>query len=459
MHSPAPLSTAPPAGTGRPNASSAEPSRTVTPVRATPRPAGGSGSSRQTRGVPEPDPGDVEDGVGRPGRQRPDPDPEVSSARHAWHPAVRRPADGMLAWRSPRGVVAGLPAARPAGARSGSACAPPGTEVRRAGDASSARRCSRPGRRLVDARRRTTTRVLRRVHDPALLDHLRTRATTTGSAAGFPTDPGQDRVVPYVFPTAALLGGLPLREPTAVHARAGRYCYDTMTLVGPGHLGGGARRGRRRADRGRPGGGRRARVAYALCRPPGPPRDAGTAFGGSCYLNNAAVAAAGAARRRGTSGSRSSTSTRTTATARRRCSTTAPTSSTARCTSTPAPAGSRTTSGFADETGRGAGAGANLNVPLAAGHRRRRRGSTAVDRLRRRGRGARRDRAGGLAGRRRRRRRPGEPAAGHRTTATARAGALLGARSGCRPSRCRRAATTCPRSARSSWPPWRGCPD
>ena len=51
---------------------------------------------------------------------------------------------------------------------------------------------------------------------------------------GYPTDPGQDRVVPYVFPTEAMLGGLPVRRPTAAHARAGQYCYDTMTLIGPG---------------------------------------------------------------------------------------------------------------------------------------------------------------------------------------------------------------------------------
>ena len=45
VHSPHPLSTAPPAGTGRARMSSAG-RITVTPVRAIPRPAGGSGSSR-----------------------------------------------------------------------------------------------------------------------------------------------------------------------------------------------------------------------------------------------------------------------------------------------------------------------------------------------------------------------------------------------------------------------------
>ena len=76
VHSPAPLSTAPPAGTGRRYASSAS-SRQVTPVRAT------SGSSRWIVRVAEADPGDVEHRVGRAGRQRADPDPQVTRARHA----------------------------------------------------------------------------------------------------------------------------------------------------------------------------------------------------------------------------------------------------------------------------------------------------------------------------------------------------------------------------------------
>src|SRR5688500_15228612 len=56
VHSPAPLSTAPPAGTGRRYASSAS-SSVVTPVRATPRPEGGGGSSRWTVACPRPTPG------------------------------------------------------------------------------------------------------------------------------------------------------------------------------------------------------------------------------------------------------------------------------------------------------------------------------------------------------------------------------------------------------------------
>jgi acetoin utilization deacetylase AcuC-like enzyme len=142
-------------------------------------------------------------------------------------------------------------------------------------------------------------RLLAQVHDTSLLTHLRT-IYPAWVAAGFPADPGQDRVVPYIFPTAGLLAGLPLREPAAAHARAGRYCYDTMTLVGPGTW---------EAARGAvdaaltavdlvttvPAGPTTtpaATVAYALCRPPG--HHAGRdSFGGSCYLNNAAVAAEG----------------------------------------------------------------------------------------------------------------------------------------------------------------------
>src|SRR3954454_14667698 len=55
VHSPAPLSTAPPAGTIRVNASSAS-TRQVTPVRAIPRPAGGGSSSRCTVACPSPTP-------------------------------------------------------------------------------------------------------------------------------------------------------------------------------------------------------------------------------------------------------------------------------------------------------------------------------------------------------------------------------------------------------------------
>ncbi|HEY1639579.1 MAG TPA: hypothetical protein VGG35_02730 [Streptosporangiaceae bacterium] len=130
--------------------------------------------------------------------------------------------------------------------------------------------------------------ALESVHDPALVAHLAT-IWRDWEAGGYVADYGRRRVVPYVFPTAGLLAGLPPRIPAAVHARPGLFCYDTMTLVGPGSwaaIRAAADAALTAADlvaAGRP-------AAYALCRPPG--HHAGpAAYGGSCYLNNAALAA------------------------------------------------------------------------------------------------------------------------------------------------------------------------
>ncbi len=126
------------------------------------------------------------------------------------------------------------------------------------------------------------------VHDRTLIEHLAT-IWADWEACRYPADYGRDRVVPYVFPTAAMLAGLPLRAPAATHGQVGMFCYDTMTLVGPGSW----EAIRAAADCARTAaamitGGQPA--AYALCRPPG--HHAGPAGdGGSCYLNNAAVAA------------------------------------------------------------------------------------------------------------------------------------------------------------------------
>jgi len=129
---------------------------------------------------------------------------------------------------------------------------------------------------------------LHAVHDPLLIDHL-AGIWREWEAAGLPARHGRDRVVPYVFPTPGMLAGLAIRSPAAVHGRAGRFCYDTMTLVGPGSweaIKGSADAALTAADLVSSG----APVAYALCRPPGHhvTRDA---YGGSCYLNNAAIAA------------------------------------------------------------------------------------------------------------------------------------------------------------------------
>ena len=130
--------------------------------------------------------------------------------------------------------------------------------------------------------------VLRAVHDDALIEHLRT-VWAEWEARGYVSGHGRDRVLPYVFPTAGMLAGLPLRSPAATHARVGRFCYDTMTLVGPGSreaIRAAADAAQTAADLVAAG----ARAAYALCRPPGHHAGPG-AYGGSCYLNNAAVAA------------------------------------------------------------------------------------------------------------------------------------------------------------------------
>jgi acetoin utilization deacetylase AcuC-like enzyme len=129
------------------------------------------------------------------------------------------------------------------------------------------------------------------VHDEALVSYLR-GAWEEWAAAGLPSD----RVVPYMFAHHGLMDGPPA-EPAAVWARPGLYAYDTMTLIGPGTW----EAARAAVDvaltavdlvaDGEP-------VAYACCRPPGH-HVARSAYGGSCYLNNTAVAAAELRRRVG----------------------------------------------------------------------------------------------------------------------------------------------------------------
>ncbi|MEX1125054.1 MAG: histone deacetylase family protein [Acidimicrobiia bacterium] len=125
------------------------------------------------------------------------------------------------------------------------------------------------------------------VHDPGMVDYLET-AHDLWVEAGYPEEPGADRVVPYVFPHPAAVRYQSEILPTSRAAMAGVYCMDTTTVIGPGTY-----RGARAATDGaltaaslvREG----ATAAYAPVRPPG--HHAGTSyFGGSCYLNNAAVA-------------------------------------------------------------------------------------------------------------------------------------------------------------------------
>jgi acetoin utilization deacetylase AcuC-like enzyme len=130
--------------------------------------------------------------------------------------------------------------------------------------------------------------LLSRVHDPSMLAFLATAAERWRQGP-YVDLVGQTRVAPYFFPTPAMTAGLPTRPAVAIHAEAGSYAYDTMTLVGRGTWEAaraavdcaiGA------ADLVLAG----ERAAYALCRPPGH-HATPAGFGGSCYLNNAAVAA------------------------------------------------------------------------------------------------------------------------------------------------------------------------
>jgi acetoin utilization deacetylase AcuC-like enzyme len=122
------------------------------------------------------------------------------------------------------------------------------------------------------------------VHDRALVDFLRT-AWEEWSGASLPSN----RVVPYVFALPGLTGGREPATPAAVWARPGLFAYDTMTLIGPGTW----EAARAAVDvaltaadlvaDGEP-------VAYGCTRPPGH-HVTRSLYGGSCYLNNTAIAA------------------------------------------------------------------------------------------------------------------------------------------------------------------------
>lgn len=162
--------------------------------------------------------------------------------------------------------------------------ATPGTEVAGRVDAILT---SLPDRPAIEVSGGRGLAVAAQVHDPALLDHLAT-AHRAWLAGEYQDLVGQDRVVPYLFPTPAMVGAMPWRRAAAVHARAGEFCYDTMTLLGPGSweaIVAAADCAVEAVDQltAHP-------AVYALCRPPG--HHATTSgYGGSCYLNNAAIAA------------------------------------------------------------------------------------------------------------------------------------------------------------------------
>jgi acetoin utilization deacetylase AcuC-like enzyme len=146
----------------------------------------------------------------------------------------------------------------------------------------------RAGARFVEAAPQPEQALLE-VHDRALLDYL-AGAWEAWEAAGLDEDPGQDRVVPYIFPHPGLFAGFEPEVPAAASARAGHFAFDTMTLIGPGTweaVRAAVEAAVTAADLvlgGEP-------AAYACCRPPGH-HATRSCFGGSCYLNNAAAAAA-----------------------------------------------------------------------------------------------------------------------------------------------------------------------
>jgi acetoin utilization deacetylase AcuC-like enzyme len=144
------------------------------------------------------------------------------------------------------------------------------------------------GARIVDAAPQPDEAVTS-VHDPELAAYL-AGAWDEWERAGLTEDPGQDRVVPYLFPHPELFSGQRPRTAASITARAGQFAYDTVTLVGPGTW----EAARAAVDAavtaaeivldGAP-------AAYACTRPPGH-HVTRACFGGSCYLNNSAAAAA-----------------------------------------------------------------------------------------------------------------------------------------------------------------------
>jgi len=203
---------------------------------------------------------------------------------------------------------------------------------------------------------------LTHVHSAEVIDHLAT-VWDRWVAAGYP-DLGAQRVVPYLFPSAELLHGLRRRLPTALHAEVGVYCYDTMTLIGPGSW---------RAIRAATHAARSAvdlvasgtPTAYALTRPPGH-HATSSSYGGSCYLNNAAIAAQ-ALRENGFArvavidiDAHHGNGTQAIFYERSDVFTTS-------VHVDPGAGWFPHHVGFADETGRDAGLGTNLNLPLAPG--------------------------------------------------------------------------------------------
>ena len=127
------------------------------------------------------------------------------------------------------------------------------------------------------------------VHDATFVDFLG-RAWPAWVAEGHLEEPGQREVVPYLFATAPFSARHRKdRRPATIRAEVGLYAMDTMSLISEGTYDAAVAASDcalTAADLVADG----APAAYAAVRPPG--HHAGPAFfGGSCYLNNAAIAA------------------------------------------------------------------------------------------------------------------------------------------------------------------------
>ena len=370
--------------------------------------------------------------VGGAGRQRADGDAEVTGAGHVLiltHGSVRRPGRLVAGDPPPRSAARGLGRRRDGRDRAGE----PGRRDPRGAARRRATSWSRQRRSPTTPSWPSTT--------PSSSEFLRT-AAERWAAGPYADLVGQERVVPYLFPTPAMTAGLPARPAVAIHADAGRFAYDTMTLVGPGTWEA-ARSAVDCAIAGRRAGGRRGPAGLRALPPARPPRDAGglrrLLLPQQRRRRGRALRAA-ARVRVGIVDLDAHQGNGTAAIFYARAD--------VRYGSVHVDPGAGWfphVVGYADETGTGPGEGATRNLPAARGHRRRgvARGRDRAGRL-----GLRLRCPGGLARCRRREGRPGEPAPGHR-------GRLPRGRPAARRDRTarrwssRRAATTCPR-----WVAW-----
>ena len=150
-------------------------------------------------------------------------------------------------------------------ARSGSA-AHAGTEVPERAERIRAA-LSAAGARLVDGRPHPDEALLA-VHDAELLDYLARRMERLGGRRARPTTPARIASSRTSSRTPGCSASYAPGVPAAITARAGLLRLRHDDADRPGHLGGGARRRRRRADRRRPRARRRAgRVRAAAGRP------------------------------------------------------------------------------------------------------------------------------------------------------------------------------------------------